>query len=95
WVIQQYGEAVLLKKPQVTIGTIHSVKGMEADYVAVCPDMSKKTWLSWQRLPEEEKRVWYVAATRAKEGLLLIRPESEYYWAWPKREKVQHIDMEV
>ncbi|MBA7654458.1 ATP-dependent DNA helicase Rep [subsurface metagenome] len=94
-VIQRYGEAILLKKPQLTIGTIHSVKGMEADYVAVCPDMSKKTWLGWQRLPEEEKRVWYVAATRAREGLLLIHPESEYCWSWPKREKVQHIDMEV
>ncbi|GAJ19465.1 unnamed protein product, partial [marine sediment metagenome] len=66
-----------------------------ADYVAVCPDMSKKTWLGWQRLPDEEKRVWYVAATRAREGLLLIHPESEYCWAWPKREKIQHIDMEV
>ncbi|GAI70537.1 unnamed protein product, partial [marine sediment metagenome] len=71
-VIKRYGESILLEKPRVTIGTIHSVKGMEADYVAVCPDMSKKTWLGWQRLPDEEKRVWYVAATRAREGLLLI-----------------------
>ena len=68
-VIQRYGESILLEKPRVTIGTIHSVKGMEADYVAICPDMSKKTWLGWQRLPEEEKRVWYVATTRAREGL--------------------------
>ena len=94
-VIQRYGEAILLEKPRVTIGTIHSVKGMEADYVAVCPDMSKKTWLSWQRLPGEEKRVWYVAATRAKEGLLLIHPESEYCWAWPKVKPLLTIDMEV
>ena len=94
-VIQRYGEDILLRKPQVTIGTIHSVKGMEADYVAVCPDMSKKTWLSWQRLPEEEKRVWYVAATRAKEGLFLIHPESEYCWAWPKEKPRLNIDMEV
>lgn len=92
-VIQRYGESILLKKPQVTIGTIHSVKGMEADWVAICPDMSKKTWLSWQRLPDEEKRVWYVAATRAREGLLLLHPEGEYCWAWSKVEPI--IDMEV
>lgn len=94
-VIQRYGEAILLEKPRVTIGTIHSVKGMEADYVAVCPDMSKKTWLSWQRLPDEEKRVWYVAATRAREGLFLLHPESEYCWAWPKVKPRLNIDMEV
>ncbi len=85
-VIERYGENVLLEKPRVTIGTIHSVKGMEADYVALCSDMSKKTWLGWQRLPDEEKRVWYVAVTRAREVLLLIHPESEYFWDWSARE---------
>lgn len=94
-VIQRNGEAVLLERPRVTIGTIHSVKGMEADYVAICPDMSKKTWLGWQRLPEEEKRVWYVAVTRTRECLFLLHPNSEYYWDWPEQEKVQYIDMEV
>ncbi|GAI70175.1 unnamed protein product, partial [marine sediment metagenome] len=94
-VIQRYGEDILLRKPGVTIGTIHSVKGMEADSVAVCPDMSKKTWLGWQRLPNEEKRVWYVAATRAREGLFLLHPESEYCWSWPKAKPRLNIDMEV
>ncbi|GAJ00334.1 unnamed protein product, partial [marine sediment metagenome] len=77
---QVYSLNVLPHGHYVSGGAIvhNSVKGMEADYVAVCPDMSKKTWLSWQRLPDEEKRVWYVAATRARQGLLLIHPESEY-----------------
>ena len=94
-VIQRYGEGILLRKPQLTIGTIHSVKGMEADYVAIRPDMSRKTFDSWHRAPDEEKRVWYVAATRAREGLLLIHPESEYFWAWPKVKPQLKIDMEV
>lgn len=94
-VIEKYGESVLLEKPRVTIGTIHSVKGMEADWVAICPDMSKKTWLGWQRLPEEEKRVWYVAVTRAKEGVLLLHPESEYCWAWPQVKPRLDIDRGV
>ena len=94
-VIERYGEGTLLEKPRVTIGTIHSVKGMEADWVAISPDMSKKTWLGWQRLPEEEKRVWYVAATRARQGLLLLHPDSEYCWTWPKLKPQLNIDVEV
>lgn len=73
----------------------NSVKGMEANYVAVCSDMSRKTWDSWQKAPDEEKRVWYVAATRAREGLFLIRPWGEYFWSWPKVKPWLNIDMEV
>jgi len=83
-VIDRYGEGILLEKPRLTVGTIHSVKGMEADWVGVFPDMSRKTWESSQKLSAEEKRVWYVAATRAREGLWLFPPSSEYYWQWPK-----------
>ncbi len=84
-VIERYGEAVLLKRPLVTIGTIHSVKGMEADYVVIAPDMSRKTWLWGQRVSEEEKRVWYVAVTRAREGVLQTPAWGEYFWEWPKQ----------
>ena len=92
-VIDRYGEGVLLQRPQLTVGTIHSVKGMEADWVGVFPDMSRRTWLSSQKLPEEEKRVWYVAATRAREGLCLFSPSNEYYWQWPK-DRHKSIDLE-
>lgn len=56
-VIERYGETALLERPQVTIGTIHSVKGMEADWVAIFPDMSKRTWLGWQKSPREEGEI--------------------------------------
>ncbi|MBA7481646.1 ATP-dependent DNA helicase Rep [subsurface metagenome] len=94
-VIQRYGEDILLREPQLIIGTIHSVKGMEADYVAVCSDMSRKTWVGWQRLPDEEKRIWYVAATRARESLFLIQPWGEHFWTWPKVEPRLNIDMDI
>jgi len=61
----------------------NSVKGMEADWVAISPEMSRKTWLYSQKLPEEEKRVWYVAATRAREGVFLVAPSGGYVWQWP------------
>jgi superfamily I DNA/RNA helicase len=59
-------------KPRITIATIHQSKGGEADNVALCMDMGK---LSWDNLgTDEENRVWYVALTRTKENLYLIRP---------------------
>jgi len=63
-VLERYGEGALLEAPPVTIGTIHSVKGLEADWVAIYLDMSKKTWLSWQNLPREEERAEDVEAGR-------------------------------
>jgi len=83
-IIKRYGEDVLLAKPRITAGTIHSVKGMEADSIAILSDMSYKTYLGWQRLPDEEKRVWYVGATRAKDNLFLIPAERQYAWQWPE-----------
>jgi len=60
-------------KPRITIATIHQSKGGEADNVALSMDMGK---LSWDNLgTDEENRVWYVALTRAKENLYLVRPK--------------------
>ena len=59
-------------KPRITISTIHQSKGGEADNVVLATDMGK---LSWDSLgTDEENRVWYVALTRTKENLYLIRP---------------------
>ena len=59
-------------KPRITISTIHQSKGGEADNVVLSTDMGK---LSWDNLgTDEENRVWYVALTRAKENLYLVRP---------------------
>ena len=42
-------------------------------------DMGK---LSWDNLgSDEENRVWYVALTRAKENLFLVRPRSLRYFS--------------
>jgi len=59
-------------KPRITIATIHQSKGGEADNVVLSMDMGK---LSWDNLgTDEENRVWYVALTRTKENLYLVRP---------------------
>jgi|TARA_R110002020_G_scaffold48763_4_gene138983 DNA helicase-2/ATP-dependent DNA helicase PcrA len=62
------------KDPRITISTIHQVKGGEADNVALTTDMGK---LSWDNATtDEEIRVWYVAITRTRKSLFLIRPRT-------------------
>jgi superfamily I DNA/RNA helicase len=71
-VLRRYGRDALLLPPAVEIGTIHAVKGAEADHVAVLPDMTRRTAYGYDTDPEPERRVWYVAATRARESLLVL-----------------------
>jgi superfamily I DNA/RNA helicase len=70
----RYLEAVLrregaLTAPRVELGTIHSVKGEEGAHVAVSTAMTHRTWEEYQLDPDQENRVFYVAATRARESL--------------------------
>jgi DNA helicase-2/ATP-dependent DNA helicase PcrA len=71
-----------LTGPRVTLSTVHSAKGLEWDQVIIL-------WLGEGRFPsgasyenpealEEELRLLYVAATRARRGLTLFSPQ-EYY----------------
>jgi len=76
-VVERYGPEMLERDPPVTIGTIHSVKGGEADVVVVCPDLSWqgfRYWASGGRQRDAIIRLFYVAMTRAREELYLCRP---------------------
>ena len=66
---EKFGE-----EPRITISTIHQVKGGEADNVALVTDMGKLSWMN--SASDEEIRVWYVAITRARKNLFLIRPRT-------------------
>lgn len=68
-----------IESPRVTIGTIHGSKGREADNVAILPDMTRKTYLSYEQSPDDELRVWYVALTRARERLILLESSRGRY----------------
>ena len=58
--------------PRILISTIHQSKGGEADNVVLLTDMGR---LSWENShADEENRVWYVAATRTRENLFIVRP---------------------
>lgn len=61
-------------RPRARVGTIHAVKGMEADNVAILTTTSRKVE-DGAREPEqwnEECRIAYVAATRARKAVHII-----------------------
>lgn len=72
-IIQRRGTAALKRDPLVTVGTIHSTKGDEADVVMVYPDLSRSGEAAY--LGEDQDgvtRLFYVAFTRARQELVLL-----------------------
>ena len=73
-VIERLGSAALTKEPAVTVGTIHSVKGGEAETVYLFPDVSQAGWIEMHGSTEGHDaavRLGYVGMTRASERLVL------------------------
>jgi len=80
-VVRKRGPQALIDTPRVVLGTIHSVKGAQADVVYLFPDLSKAAMLEWngQRGPEARDsiiRQMYVGMTRAKEELVVCQGAS-------------------
>lgn len=72
----RYG--TLLDAPIVVeLTTIHQAKGAEADNVVVCPDVTPTIWRNGS---DSEHRVWYVAVTRSKRRLFVLRPSQEHFY---------------
>lgn len=61
--------------PTVTMGTIHSSKGAEADQVVLCDGMGGRTA---ETLDDHEYRVWYVAVTRARHRLDIVSGDNPF-----------------
>jgi hypothetical protein len=73
---------VMSKPPRIRLSTIHGAKGGEAEEVIILPDMAPRTYREMDSDPDSEHRVWYVAATRAKETLTIVRPTSERHFTF-------------
>ena len=74
-ICDQSGVAALTERPRVVVGTIHSVKGAEAEVVYLSPDLSRRGNDEWMGLPHQRdgvRRVFYVGMTRASEKLVLL-----------------------
>ena len=71
------------KATNIEVNTIHSSKGREADNVVVLPDMTSTSYYAYQKDPDNEHRVFYVACTRAKQKLYLHTPVTNRYYNLP------------
>lgn len=79
-VLKKKGKDALEKRPQVLLGTIHSVKGGEADVVVLFPDVSLAGYREWTQggLGRDAViRTFYVGMTRCRESLLIAEPSSQ------------------
>lgn len=84
-VARRHGASRLLEPPRIVVGTIHSVKGGEADHVYLFPDLSPVGyWDGWKHQYGRDAvvRQFYVGMTRTKERLVLCRPSSKLAVAW-------------
>ena len=76
-ILARGGEDLLNRSPQVIVGTIHSVKGGEADSVMLFPDLSLQAGENWIRKgPARDSvlRCFYVGMTRARHRLTMLQP---------------------
>lgn len=91
-VARRHGVKALAEQPKLVVGTIHSVKGGEADVVYLFPDLSPAGFEDLESGPDGHDgvmRAFYVGITRAREELVLCAPSSglAVEW-WPARRAV-------
>lgn len=70
----------LTEEPRVRLSTIHAAKGKECQHVVLLTDLSRKAWTQMQVHENDELRTFYVGATRARESLHVIMPQTQYFF---------------
>jgi DNA helicase-2/ATP-dependent DNA helicase PcrA len=70
--IRRHGAKGITDKPKVHLSTIHAAKGAERDHVVMLTETSDRVRDIMMTDPDDERRVFYVGVTRARESLTLI-----------------------
>ena len=79
-------QAVLEGRARVWLGTIHSVKGGEADWVYVWPGYTRR---AARAHPDTLHRLMYVAVTRARRGVVLLgEGMAPHAYRWPSKQQI-------
>jgi hypothetical protein len=83
-VVKRKGWNKLFEQPKIVVGTIHSVKGGEADTVFLFPDLSPAGTVEYFDAQTRDNviRQFYVGMTRAKENLILAGQSSPNAVQW-------------
>lgn len=79
--LRKSGESVT-HAGRVRIGTVHSVKGAEAENVVLKSDISERVAFGARRDPDAELRVQYVGVTRASKSLHILLPTTGTHWVF-------------
>ena len=86
-VVELNGVSALTDEPPLTIGTIHSTKGSEADAVYLFPDLSNSGAEQFGDFQGPGRgdvaRQFYVGLTRAREKLVLMPAQGRKAVEWP------------
>jgi len=76
-------KGLVSETPKIIVGTIHSVKGGEADNVIICPEMSVAAMMEWSKVsPDPMLRAFYVGVTRAKKNVYLVPERGAALFRW-------------
>lgn len=82
-VLRKHGPRAVEESPHLVVGTIHSVKGGQADVVYLFPDLSPSAWSELDGdNPDSVYRTYYVGLTRARESVVLCSPCSGMAVDW-------------
>ena len=65
------------RAPRIKLSTIHGSKGGEADNVMLLTDLTRKADASYWSQRDEERRVFYVGMTRARNTLNIVRSQTD------------------
>lgn len=81
-IAKERGRSALEAAPQMTVGTIHSVKGGECDHAIIYPDLDRYELLEWLGSPAQQAAIYrqfYVAMTRARRSVTICAPIGAMY----------------
>jgi superfamily I DNA/RNA helicase len=80
-VLRKRGRSALEQKPQIKLGTIHSVKGGESDVVVLFPDVSLAGYKEIQTQEGKDSmiRTFYVGMTRCRSDLIICNPATSLH----------------
>jgi len=65
------------REPRIKLSTIHGSKGSEADNVMLLTGLSRKSDEAYWSQRDEERRVFYVGMTRARNNLDIVRSQTD------------------
>ncbi len=85
-VYRRHGIDALVERPKIIVGTIHSIKGGEADSVVILPDLPyaaiKELSINRVRAKDALIRQFYVGFTRARNRLILAGQSGKHAVRW-------------